>query len=229
MATVEIHSDIPYTESELKKEAFQVEVTSVSSIASSPGETTAVGRGGLIVQSPYTDPEHLLDLDTLNAESALLARALATLRNTRPDYASAPYAESFNWDEVIAEVRALARQDGVPFAKTSFYVVAFRSQIKPETDYSHLGALDKPAHAEAVASGGFLKYWFGEPDPELRNLATCVWRSREEAIAGGKGPAHRKAAMSTRSLYAYWKIDQHRLTIHDGAAGFEIEPWTDDA
>lgn len=32
-----------------------------------------------------------------------------------------------------------------------------RSQISPTTDYSHLGALDKAAHAEAVQSGGFLK------------------------------------------------------------------------
>lgn len=227
MAAVEVSPAIHPAVSDLKKDAVRVEVTSASSsIASSPDPTT---NSRLIVQSPYTDPEHLLDLDTLDAESGLFARALAVLRNTRDDYATGPYADSFNWPEVIAEVRALAERDGVPFARTSFYVVAFRSQIKPETDYSHLGALDKPAHAEAVASGGFLKYWFGAPDPELRNLATCLWRSRGEAIAGGRGPAHRKAAMSTRALYAYWKIDQHRLTIHDGAAGFDIEPWTDDA
>jgi hypothetical protein len=35
--------------------------------------------------------------------------------------------------------------------------VVFRSRIPPTTDYAHLGELDKAAHAEAMASGGFLK------------------------------------------------------------------------
>lgn len=79
------------------------------------------------------------------------------MRNIRDDYAIAPYQESFNWDEIIAELRSLAVEEGGVFRETSFYVVAFRSQIKGETDYSVLGDLDKPAHAEAIASGGFLK------------------------------------------------------------------------
>ncbi|UNI25069.1 hypothetical protein JDV02_010774 [Purpureocillium takamizusanense] len=111
----------------------------------------------LIIQSPYSDPEHLLDLDTLDRENALLAQALARLRATRDDYATAPYTESFNWSEVIAELKQLAEASGKGFKETSFYIVAFRSQIKPSTEYSHLGELDKAAHAEAVASGGFLK------------------------------------------------------------------------
>ncbi|KAL3953783.1 hypothetical protein ACCO45_011739 [Purpureocillium lilacinum] len=139
-----------------------------------------------IVQSPYSDPDHLLDLDTLNNENALLAQALARLRATRDDYATAPYTESFNWSEVIGELRQLAKSSGKGFKETSFYIVAFRSQIKPSTEYSHLGELDKAAHAEAVASGGFLKYWFGSLDAELRNLATCIWRSREDAVEGGR-------------------------------------------
>lgn len=31
--------------------------------------------------------------------------------------------------------------------------------------------------------------------------------------------------MSTRALYAAWKIDQHRLTIGDSAEEWEISPW----
>jgi hypothetical protein len=46
-------------------------------------------------------------------------------------------------------------------------------------------------------------------------------------MAGGRGPAHKKAAMSTRSLYAYWKIDQHRLTIRKNVEDWELVPWTD--
>ncbi|KAG5943471.1 hypothetical protein E4U59_000342 [Claviceps monticola] len=178
-----------------------------------------------IIQSPYTDRDHLLDLRTVDKENALLSRALSRLRAVREDYATASYNESFNWPEVFDELRQLVAKSGQGFKETSFYIVAFRSQIKPSTDYSHLGALDKAAHAEAIASGGFLKYWFGSPDVELRNLATCVWRSRGDAIEGGKGPCHRKAAGATRSLYASWKIDQHRLTVRDNVDNWEITGW----
>ncbi|KAM4055201.1 UPF0643 protein [Hirsutella rhossiliensis] len=181
---------------------------------------------GFLIQSPYTEPEHQLDLKTLDHENAILAQALTQLIAVREDYATEPYTESFNWSEVMGEVSRLTEASGKGFKETSFYIVAFLSQIKPSTEYSHLGALDKAAHAEAVASGGFLKYWFGSPDPELRNLATCIWRSRQDALDGGRGPAHRKAAGSTRALYASWKIDQYRLTIRDNADSWEIGRWS---
>ncbi|PFH61742.1 hypothetical protein XA68_16362 [Ophiocordyceps unilateralis] len=196
----------------------------VDLLASAPKDAR---EGRFIVQSPYVEPAHQLDLDTLDHENKTLAKALGGLQAVRDDYATAPYIDSFNWSEVMSEVRRLADASERGFRETTFYIVAFRSQIKPSTEYSQLGELDKAAHAEAVASGGFLKYWFGIPDPELRNLATCVWRSRQDAMDGGRGPAHRKAAGSTRSLYAFWKIDQHRLTIHEGAASWIIEPWTE--
>ena len=98
-----------------------------------------------------------MDLDTVDHENGLLARALTKLHATREDYATAPYNESFNWSDVISELQQLVKESGQGFKETSFYVVAFRSQIKPSTDHSHLSELDKAAHAEAVASGGFLK------------------------------------------------------------------------
>jgi hypothetical protein len=114
-----------------------------------------------IVQSPYVDTEHLLDLESLDNENALISLALARLQPVRENYATAPYTESFNWPEVLNELKQLVDKSGRPFKETSFYIVAFRSQIKPSTDYSHLGELDKAAHAEAIASGGFLKYVCG--------------------------------------------------------------------
>ncbi|CAG7562885.1 unnamed protein product [Fusarium equiseti] len=182
-----------------------------------------------LVQSPYTEQEHLLDLNTLDNENTILARALGKFQAIREDYATAPYTESFNWPEVLEEVKRLALESGKSFKETSFYIVAFRSRIKQTTEYADLGRLDKGAHAEAVASGGFLKYWFGEPDSELANLATCIWRSREDAKKGGTGPAHRKAAGATRSMYAFWQIDQHRLIIRDNVEDWEIIPWQDSA
>lgn len=110
-----------------------------------------------LIQSPYTEIEHQLDLDSLDHENQLLAQALVNLRATRDDYATAPYVESFNWGQILEEVQRLARISTKPFHRSSFYIVAFRSQIKPSTEYSHLGDLDKAAHREAVESGGFLK------------------------------------------------------------------------
>jgi len=70
------------------------------------------------------------------------------------------------------------------------------------------------------------RYWFGTPDRDGRNLATCIWRSQEDARKGGVGPAHRKAAGSARSLYSFWQIDRHRLTIRDGIESWEFSDWT---
>lgn len=106
-----------------------------------------------------------------------------------------------------------------------FYIVVFRSRIPPTTVYADLGVLDKAAHAEATKSGGFLKYWFGSPDSEGRNLATCVWRSPEDAKNGSVGEAHRKAAGATRTLYTEWRIERLRLIIEDGATDWEITEW----
>lgn len=125
---------------------------SVSEVSPSPPPSER-----FLVQSPYTEQDHLLDLTRLDHENILLAKALTKMDKIRQDYATAPYKESFNWPVVIEELKRLVNESGKGFKETSFYVVAFRSQIKPETDYSHLGALDKDAHAEAIASGGFLK------------------------------------------------------------------------
>ncbi|CAM1503047.1 Fc.00g078230.m01.CDS01 [Cosmosporella sp. VM-42] len=195
-------------------------------------EVTKLGQefdtsGRYLIQSPYTERAHQLDLETLDHENVIIAKALGRFRALREDYATAPYTETFNWPEVIAEVKRQVEDSGKGFKETSFYIVAFRSQIKKSTEYADLGRLDKAAHGEAVASGGFLKYWFGSPDSELRNLATCIWRTREDAKNGGRGPAHREAAGATRSMYAFWRIDQHRLIIRENVESWEITPWQD--
>lgn len=132
-------------------------------IAFSQQETTpneksiAIDASRYLVASPYTDAEHLLDLETLDVENGLLAEALAEMRPLRDDYATAPYVDIFNWEEMIDRIRQLATARGISFKETSWYIVAFRSQYKPTTDHPDLGVLDKAAHAEAMASGGFLK------------------------------------------------------------------------
>lgn len=122
-----------------------------------PGSPDVPDEPRYLVVSPYTDQEHLLDLQTVDTENQLLALALVHMTHLREDYATAPYLDTFNWDEVIESLRALARKRDHAWKETSFYIVAFRSQIPPTTVYSDLGVLDKAAHVEATASGGFLK------------------------------------------------------------------------
>lgn len=110
-----------------------------------------------LVISPYTDHDHLLDLRTVSIQEQLLAYALIKMKSLREDYATAPYIDTFNWAEVVEDLRERAKAIGHSWTEQAFYIVAFRSQVPPTTDYSNLGALDKAAHIEAVQSGGFLK------------------------------------------------------------------------
>lgn len=110
-----------------------------------------------LVISPYTDHDHLLDLSTVSIQEQLLAYALIKMKSLREDYATAPYIDTFNWAEVIEDLRLRTKAIGHSWTEQAFYIVVFRSQVPPTTDYSNLGALDKAAHIEAVQSGGFLK------------------------------------------------------------------------
>lgn len=129
---------------------------SVSDIEIVP-DSDAAATQRYLVASPYTEQEHLLDLESLDTENQLLGEALQGMKAVTEGYATRPYVESFNWEELIDRVRELATARQHSFKETSWYIVAFRSQIKPTTVYPDLGALDKAAHAEAMASGGFLK------------------------------------------------------------------------
>jgi hypothetical protein len=115
------------------------------------------GSKEFLIISPYIEAPHLLDLSTVEPQAQLLAIALTGLRSVREDYATAPYGEIFNWSEVMAKLRQLCVAKEQTWIEQNFYIVVFRSQIPPTTDYSHLGLLDKAAHAEAMKSGGFLK------------------------------------------------------------------------
>ena len=130
--------------------------------------------GSHLVVSPYTSLPHLLDLRPLKEPQRLLAKALTTLQSTRPDYALAPYHQSFNWDAVTHRLKSLLELSTHQWQRQHFYIVVFRSQVPPTTDRTHLGMLDQRSHIEATKSGGLLKYWFGLPDQNGRNLATCT-------------------------------------------------------
>ena len=58
-------------------------------------------------------------------------------------------------------------------------------------------------------------------------MATCVWRSREDAIKGGVGPAHRLAAGAARHNYTEWRIERLALIYYDEVKTWKIEEWAD--
>ena len=129
--------------------------------------------GDFLVVSPYTFAPHLLDLRKLDVSHQLLAKALTHLDSVRPDYAKAPYTDSFNWPTVLTQLKTRVQENDYTWKRQHFYIVVFRSQIPPSTNRIELGELDQRSHAEATKSGGLLKYWFGMPDADGRNLATC--------------------------------------------------------
>ncbi|KAL2067113.1 hypothetical protein VTL71DRAFT_1537 [Oculimacula yallundae] len=189
-------------------------------------QITSMPKKDLLVVSPYLEEDHLLDLSTLDTANQLLARAMVDLKFIRDDHRTAPYIVSLNWPDVIKSVRDMAQASDFEWTKTDFYIVVFRSRIPPTTVYSDLGVLDKAAHAEATAGGGFLKYIFSTPDSFGRNLATCVWRSKQDASNGSVGPHHREAAQATRFLYTEWAIERLRLVIDDDVKSWRIVDWS---
>lgn len=130
-------------------------------------------RADLLPSSPYIEDCHLLDLNTLDTQSRLMALALTTLHPKGPNYATNEYEDSLELDDLLVELEKLVRTKAIRWSKQEFYVVEFRSQLKTEIDNDLLFRLDKESHREANISGGLLKYWYGEPDANRRNLATC--------------------------------------------------------
>lgn len=145
-------------------------------IVSSPTPTTPQNQR-FLQASPYPEPTHLLDLHTLTQPLQHFARALTALSPTTPSYATAPYHHAFNWPTVVdIFTKSMSKTSTPPSedeSKLDFYVIVFRSRVNSKADRNLLGELDAAAHLEAVQSGGLLKYWFGSPDGEGRNLATC--------------------------------------------------------
>ncbi|KAI4170453.1 MAG: hypothetical protein LQ343_004956 [Gyalolechia ehrenbergii] len=198
----------------------------------------------LLVASPYTTRPHLLDLTTLTQSQILLARALTILTPVTHAYATSPYIDSFNWDAVLTYLAAAIKSETLHWKEQYFYIVVFRSQVPPSTDRSHLAELDKAAHVEAMRSGGLLKYWFGTPDVDGRNVATCkqlilsltleqsdsaegVWRRREDAAPGSSGEGHKAAMRATVKMYSEWNIERLKLVVKENAGQWNIIPWAD--
>lgn len=154
-------------------EALQFRAAATLQLRSGSRSDDIVKLDDRLISSPYNEAPHLLDLKTLDTPARLLAKALTVLKPIRDDYATAPYAESFNWQEVVDLLPQFPDADGYTWQRQELYVVVFRSRLRPGANVQLLQVLDIHSHREANASGGLLKYWFGNRNENNENLATC--------------------------------------------------------
>jgi hypothetical protein len=165
---------------------------------------------------PKATESHLPDID---GPSLSLHKALHNFTPVTEKYASASYAEAFNWDQLD-----LPEED-----EHEWYVVVFRSIRKPGSDSGPLYDADRAAHEEAVQNGGLIMYWYGIPDPETGlNLATCVWQSRAHAIAANSRPDHIRAMRLAASSYERYDLERWTLCKTAGSRRLEVLPYNNE-
>jgi len=164
-----------------------------------------------MVSSPY--PDHLLDLSTLDEPSQEMATLLQELHANK-GYLDLPYEQAFNWSTILSKLSP-------NFPAAEYYIVVFRSCLALSSVNSELfvelHAHDKLSHLEANESGGLLKYWFGVPAADRRNLATCVWANRDWALKASRLPQHTKAMeIIWRGVYESWDVERYKLNVGGG-------------
>ncbi len=77
-----------------------------------------------------------------------------------------------------------------------------------------------------MQNGGLLLYWYGPVNPKTRaNLATCIWHSREHAIAASSRPKHIRAARLAASTYETYELERWVLRKEKGSTGITVERW----
>lgn len=54
-----------------------------------------------------------------------------------------------------------------------------------------------------------------------------IWRTREDARLGGRGPWHAKARAAARELYESIVFSTMELVIEDGVKSWHISEWKD--
>jgi hypothetical protein len=118
----------------------------------------------------------------------------------RPDYATVPISEGFDWSSLA----------GVLFSP--LYLVVFRSVRREEADLDLLRKYDDRAYADALRRGGLLRYFKGEMNERRECLSFCLWESREQAVGASGGARHREAADITAQMYESYELGRYELS-----------------
>jgi len=156
-------------------------------------------------------------LPDIHPTSLSLHKALHNFKPVTPDYANTPYEQAFNWSEL-----RLPKDE-----EWEWFCAAFRSKRKVGSDGISLYDADKLAHNESIRNGGLILYWYGIPNPETgMNLATCIWQSREHALAAVSLPHHAKAMSLADDVYEVYSLERHVLRKVKGEEGLTVEAFT---
>ena len=69
-------------------------------------------------------------------------------------------------------------------------------------------------------------YWSGTSDSEGDNLSTCVWQSRQCAIAANTRPLHILATRVAITSYVSFTLERHVIRKVKGETGVTVEEYT---
>jgi hypothetical protein len=140
--------------------------------------------------------------------------ALAQLRPVSDDYAHLPVHEAFTWDDCASSIEP-----------GEWYLVAFRSRVRPDADLDRLQAYDDWAHAEATGAPGFRHYFKGPLASDGSCMSFCLWNSRVEARSAAGRAGHREAVSIIGETYAQYILEFHRVRRSKTQATLEFEPY----
>jgi len=130
----------------------------------------------------------------------VLHRACQQISTKHPDYATRPIQDGFSWASSLA---------GCRFDR--LYLVVFRSVRRPDADLDLLREHDDRAYAEALDSGGLLRYFKGHMNERRECLSFCLWETREQAIKAAGAASHQSAADISVRMYESYVLDRYWL------------------
>lgn len=130
----------------------------------------------------------------------VLHRACQQISPIHPDYATRPIQEGFDWASTLA---------GCRFDR--LYLVVFRSVRLPTADLEVLREYDDRAYAEALESGGLLRYFKGTMNERRECLSFCLWETREQAVKAAGASSHQSAAGISVRMYESYLLDRYWL------------------
>lgn len=136
-----------------------------------------------------------------------LQEAAQRIHPVRPDYADLPIQDGFDWQ----------RLTGHEFDR--LYLVVFRSVRRFDADLDLLRWFDDLAYAEALSSGGLIRYFKGQADEHGHCVSFCLWESREAAVRAAGGKKHAQAAGISARMYVSYDLERYELTPDDPDEG----------
>ena len=142
----------------------------------------------------------------------VLHRACQQISPMHPDYATRPIQDGFDWASSLA---------GCPFDR--LYLVVFRSVRRSTADLDLLREHDDRAYAEALRSGGLLRYFKGNANERRECLSFCLWETREQAIEAAGAASHRSAAGISVRMYESYVLDRYWLKKVATARGERLD------